>query len=199
MSRFPLNLSAKLALPVAGMVAFTAIILSGCKPKKYASLLRPAVLKQLDPEVVNLVNELPAVDKQNEEIIGRLFAHGGLGKAKQDNDGVYRAKIRVPPGQFIWKPAIIAMRHSGELELEFSNDDPFSHHAALLPSNGGRVLLTLQSHETGKTRIRLDGPGYYWFGCPVANHAGRGMLGLVLVGGETPAAAKLDRPKQQRP
>ena len=181
------------------VIAFVAAILPGCKVKKYASLARPSVLKQLDPEVVDLVNELPAVDKQNEKIIGRLFAHGGLGKAKQGDDGVYRINVRVPPGEFIWKPAIIAMRHSGELEIDFANHDPFSHHAAILPSNGSRVVLQLPKFERGRARIRLDGPGLYWFGCPVANHAGRGMLGLVMVGGDVPSDAKLERPQQKRP
>ncbi len=36
----------------------------------YFRLLRPSVLKQLDPQVVKLVNELPGVDKQNKEIVG---------------------------------------------------------------------------------------------------------------------------------
>lgn len=53
----------------------------------YFRLLRPSVLKQLDPQVVALVNELPGVDKQNKEIIGRLFAHGGLADAKKGRDG----------------------------------------------------------------------------------------------------------------
>lgn len=97
----------------------------------YVRLLRPRVLKQLDPQVVALVNELPAVDKQNKEIIGRLFAHGGLAHAK--------------------------------------------------------------------ARITLDGPGYYWFGCPVGNHVGRGMLGQILVKGDVPDEARLDRPDQPRP
>jgi PQQ system protein len=47
--------------------------------------------------------------------------------------------------------------------------------------------------------LKLDGPGYYFFGCPVANHAGRGMLGLIIVSGDAPATAKLDRPPQKRP
>lgn len=38
-----------------------------------------------------------------------------------------------------------------------------------------------------------------WFGCPVANHVGRGMLGLILVRGDVPAIAKLDCPEQLRP
>jgi PQQ system protein len=47
--------------------------------------------------------------------------------------------------------------------------------------------------------MHLSQPGLYWFGCPVSNHAGRGMLGLVIVKGETPAEARLDRPKQKLP
>jgi PQQ system protein len=48
-------------------------------------------------------------------------------------------------------------------------------------------------------RVTLNQPGLYWFGCPISNHAGRGMLGLIMVKGETPEEAKLDRPKQPRP
>jgi PQQ system protein len=170
-----------------------------CGLTDYLKLLRPKVLKQLDADMVRLVNELPSVDKQNEEIIGRLFVHGGLDKAKLGKDGVYRASIHVKNGQFLWSPSVIVMRQGGELELEFSNPDTFSHHAALLPSNGSRVVLNLPPAQHGVARVQLDGPGLYWFGCPVANHAGRGMLGLILVGGEVPDEAKLDRPKQQRP
>jgi PQQ system protein len=162
-------------------------------------MLRPPVLKQLNPRVVRMVNELPNVDQPNEEIVGRLFAHGGLDHAKQGSDGVFRQHINVPPGQYIWEPAIIVMPHAGELELEFANHDPVAYHAAILPSNGSREFLMLPMHKAGTARLRLDGPGYYFFGCPIANHAGRGMLGLIIVSGDVPASGKLDRPKQERP
>jgi PQQ system protein len=68
-----------------------------------------------------------------------------------------------------------------------------------LPSDGERQVLELPMHTAGIARIKLDQPGLYWFGCPVANHAGRGMLGLVIVKGYTPAEAKLDRPPQPLP
>ncbi len=165
----------------------------------YVRLLRPSVLKQLDPELVGLVNELPAVDKQNEEIIGRLFAHGGLAHAEEGADGVMRIDLRVPPGELIWKPAIVVMPHPGELEVELFNDDPWVHHAAIMPSNGDKQFLMLPIRSRGKARVSLDGPGYYWFGCPVGNHVGRGMLGLILVRGDTPPEGRLDRPKQPRP
>ncbi len=165
----------------------------------YLRLLRPSVLKQLDPQVVKLVNELPGVDKQNKEIIGRLFAHGGLAHAKEGPDGVMRVDIRAPSGELIWTPAIVVMPHPGELEVELFNDDPYVHHAAILPSNGDKQYLNLPIHSRGTARVTLDGPGYYWFGCPVGNHVGRGMLGLILVKGDVPAEARLDRPAQPRP
>lgn len=170
--------------------------LSSCD---YVRLLRPSVLKQLNPRVVRLVNELPKVDDPNEEIVARLFAHGGLAHAKTGTDGVMRANVRVPPGEYIWYPAIVVMPRGGELELDFYNEDPYSYHAAFLPNAGNRQALILPVRSHGRARIRLDQPGLYWFGCPVANHAGRGMLGLVMVGGEVPAEAKLDRPRQPRP
>ena len=185
----------KVSLIAPGLM-LVASTLWGCS---YGGLLRPSVLKQLNPDMVRLLNELPHVDHQNEEILGRLFVHGGLRHAELGSDGVYRADIHVPPGEFLWRPAIVVMGRGGELELHFTNDDPFSLHAAFLPSNGNPIVVAFAPHERGRARISLDGPGLYWFGCPVGNHAGRGMLGLILVGGEVPAEAQLDRPTQKRP
>ena len=67
-----------------------SFLLTSCE---YARLLRPSVLKQLNPRVVRLVNELPEVDQPNEEIVARLFAHGALVRAFAGNDGVFRARI----------------------------------------------------------------------------------------------------------
>jgi hypothetical protein len=64
------------------------LTLSGCE---YVRLLRPSVLKQLNPRVVRLVNELPEVDHPNEAIVARLFAHGGLSHAKLGGDGIFHA------------------------------------------------------------------------------------------------------------
>jgi PQQ system protein len=180
---------------LAALLGCGLLTFAGCE---YARLLRPQSLKQLSPDTVRLVNELPEVDRPNKEIVGRLFAHGGLDHAKLSEDGVYRMKVRVPEGQFIWNPAIIVMPSGGDLEVEFANEDSFSYHGAYIQSNGGRRVVTLPVHEKGKVRVRLDGPGLYWFGCPVANHATRGMLGMILVGGEVSSEAKLDRPEQSR-
>jgi PQQ system protein len=181
---------------VKGLLMVGSVLLaSGCE---YARLARPSVLKQLNPRVVRLVNELPAVDHPNEAIVGRLFAHGGLSRAELGADGVFRDRIYVPKNQYAWYPAIITMAHGGELELEFSNDDVVTH-AVYMPHVGERQVMMLPVQQAGRLRVRLEQPGYYWFGCPVANHAGRGMLGLVLVKGEVEEGAKLDRPPQERP
>ena len=178
------------------LVLVGATLLTSCD---YVRLLRPSVLKQLKPPVVRLVNELPRVDNVNEGLIGGLYARGGLGHAKLGDDGIMRIDVRIPPGEYLWEPAIIVMPKGGELEIDIYNEDPYAYHAATLPSVGERHAITLPIHSHGKARIRLDQPGYYWFGCPVANHATRGMLGFIFVYGDTPADAKLDRPAQRRP
>ena len=164
----------------------------------YLRLLRPTVIEQLDGEVVDLVNYLPEVDDPNEAIVARLFAHGGLSHAERGDDGVWRDRIYVPEDEFIWKPAVIVMERPGELELEFHNDDRHAH-AAYLPHSADWQNLPLPEHSGGSARMKLDHPGLYWFGCPVGNHAGRGMLGVIIVEGEVPADARLDRPPQPRP
>ncbi|MGQ0560555.1 MAG: MSMEG_3727 family PQQ-associated protein [Gemmatimonadota bacterium] len=180
---------------VLGLIATLSLALGGCE---YVKLLRPSVLKQLNPDVVRLVNELPEVDDPNEAIVARLFAHGGLAHADLDGDGVMRQRIYVPKNEYIWKPAIIVMERPGELELEFHNQDQVIH-MAFMPSVDERQVLQLPINTAGRVRIRLDQQGLYWFGCPVGNHAGRGMLGLIMVKGDTPAEARLDRPRQKRP
>ena len=175
------------------------VVLAAIFVPEYLGLLRPTVLKQLNPELVRLVNELPGLDKQNEELIGRLFAHGGLAHADEGEDGVMRVEIRAPEGELIWRPAIVVMPHSGDLEIELFNDDPYVYHAAILPSNGDKQFVKLPIHSGAQANVSLDGPGFYWFGCPVGNHVGRGMLGLILVKGDVPSEARLDRPEQPRP
>jgi PQQ system protein len=177
------------------MVPLAAAVLSGCS---YVGLLRPSVLQQLDPGVVALVNELPNLDHPNKAIVAKIYALGGLAHAQEGADGVLRAHVRAPLNEYIWQPAFIVMPREGELELTFENHDQHFH-MALLPSNGDRRLLHLPIGEGGTARIRLDQPGMYWYGCPVANHAGRGMFGFILVYGETPQEARLDRPEQPRP
>jgi PQQ system protein len=171
------------------------VLLASCE---YAGLLRPGVLGQVDPEMAALLNELPNLDEPNEAMVGRLFATGGASRAALGDDGIWRDRIRVPKDEYLWYPAIIIMQRGGTLELDITNED-HRPHAALMPSNGERQMLELPAQTRGLVRVTLDQPGLYWFGCPVANHANRGMLGFVLVKGEVPPEARLDRPRQPQP
>lgn len=169
--------------------------LAGCE---YLGLLRPSVLRQVDPEMAVLLNELPRLDEPNEALIGRVYATGGASRVQVGQDGVMRDTIRIPRDEYLWYPAIIIMPRGGVLELDISNEDQRPH-AILMPNNNDRELTRLPAGTRGKVRVQLDHPGLYWFGCPVENHVGRGMLGLVFVKGEVPPEARLDRPPQRQP
>lgn len=164
----------------------------------YVRLLRPSVLRQLNPRVVRLVDELPELDESNEAILARLPGHGGLAHARVAADGLMRATIRIPDDQLIWEPAVVVAPRGGVLELRFSNEDHRAH-AVMLERSGGEYVLELPMHAAGEVRVRLDQPGLYKFTCPVANHGTRGMLGFILVRGDVPADARIDRPMQRRP
>jgi PQQ system protein len=186
---------AKRRLTRFGLPLMAAACLSSCS---YAGLLRPSVLGQLDPEMVELMNELPRLDEPNEALVGRLFATGGMVRAKRGDDGVMRARVRVPKDELLWYPAVITMERGGTLELDVTNED-HRNHAVNIQSSGSRQLLRLPTNTRGKVRVQLDTPGMYWFGCPVENHGTRGMLGFVFVKGEVPLEARLDRPRQPQP
>ena len=143
------------------------------------------------------VSEL-GLDKQNRATIGRLLTHGGgLGHAEEGSDGVMRATIRIPEDELIYEPSILVVPHGGDIELEFLNDDTNTH-CALLPNNGDYMWQWLPNYSRGTVSINLDGPGYYWYSSNVGNDEGKGLFGAIVVLGDTPQEARLDRPAQPR-
>ena len=141
---------------------------------------------------------LPELGKQNGATIGRLLATGNVGRAEERSDGRMHATIRINPDELAWDPAVLVMPHGGELELELINDDKNTH-CALLPSNGDSKFIWLVNQSRGMATLHLDGPGYYWYSSPTGNDEGRGLTGAIVVMGEVPAEARLDRPRQPRP
>ena len=142
--------------------------------------------------------EVPELFGQNKATLGRIISHGGVGYAEEGPDGRMQATIRIQPDEIAWEPAITVMPHGGELVLTLVNDD-LNTHCALLPSNGDSQFLWLVNHSKGTATLHLDGPGYYWFGSPTGNDEGRGLTGAILVQGDAPKEARLDRPAQPRP
>lgn len=142
--------------------------------------------------------ELQGLRKQNGATIGRLLANGNVGRAEEAPDGRMRARIRIQPDQLVWDPAVLVMPHGGDIELELINDDKNTH-CALLPSNGDSQFIWLVNQSRGTATLNLDGPGYYWYGSPTGNDEGRGLTGAIVVMGEAPPEARLDRPPQPRP
>lgn len=178
-----------------GLALLGLALLPACE---YGKLLRPSVVRQLDPDLARLVNFFPAVDNPNEAIIARLPGHGGLRHAEHGPDGVMRVAVRAPKGQMIWQPSLIVVPRGGVLELDITNEDE-ALHAALVAGNGDKQMLSLPPRTRGVVRVHLDAPGLHTFSCPIANHGTRGMLGLILVKGDVPGEARLERPAMPRP
>src|SRR6201991_1128786 len=133
------------------------------------------------------------LDTQNKASIGRVLGTGKIEQAAEAADGRMSATIRIKPDQLVFEPSVLVLPHGGELELELINDD-LNTHCALLPSNGDSQFIWLVNHSQGTATLDLDGPGYYWYGSTTGNDEGRGLTGAIVVQGDTPAEAKLDRP-----
>jgi PQQ system protein len=145
------------------------------------------------------VPELPGLDRQNGAMLGRLSVHGGrVGYAEEGPAGRMRARVRIPPDELVWDPVILVMPHGGDLDLELVNDDQNTH-CALLPSNGDQQFIWLPINSHGTATLSLDGPGCYWFSSIIGNDEGRGLIAAIVVLGEVPPEARLDRPPQRRP
>ena len=148
---------------------------------------------------MHAVADLPELDRQNGATLGRLGIHGGrLGYAEEGTDGRLHAHVRIPLDELVWDPSILVMPHGGDLELELVNDDQNTH-CALLPSNGDQQFLWLPNNSRGTASLNLDGPGCYWFSSIIGNDEGRGLVAAIVVMGDAPPEARLDRPAQPRP
>ncbi len=146
----------------------------------------------------DMTADLPALDKQNGATLGRILGRGKIGQAEEGPDGKMRATVRIPEDELVYEPQILVLPHAGEVELEFLNDDTNTH-CAVLPSNGDYQFLWLVNQARGTATLNLDGPGYYWYGSRTGNDEGRGLTGAIVVQGDAPPEARLDRPPQPRP
>jgi PQQ system protein len=162
------------------LVALAAPILSGCG-------------------MMRLGQGMLVTNEPNEKVLAQMFATGGGGKAEKGSDGVMRIVVEHHPMETVFRPAVILLDHPGELEIDFVNRNPQSHLLPVVPSDGNLMALDLPALATGRTRVRLSSPGLYMFGDAMGDHMGRGMMGMIVVGGEVPSHAKLDRPPQPRP
>ncbi len=138
------------------------------------------------------------LDRQNGATLGRMLGRRSIGEAEEGSDGKMRATIRIPEDELVYEPGILVLPHAGELELEIYNDDTNTH-CAVLPSNGDYKFIWLVNHSRGTANLTLDGPGYYWYGSRTGNDEGRGLTAAIVVQGEAPEEARLDRPPQPRP
>jgi PQQ system protein len=138
------------------------------------------------------------LDGQNKLALGRLLGTGNIGYAEEGPDGRMRATVRIPEDELCWEPGILILPHGGELELTLINDDKNTH-CAVLPNIGDPLIIWLVNHSKGTATLNLQGPGTYWYGSTTGNDEGRGLTGAIVIGGEVPAEAKLDRPAQPRP
>ncbi|GLY66769.1 MSMEG_3727 family PQQ-associated protein [Amycolatopsis taiwanensis] len=137
------------------------------------------------------------LDVQNKGSLGRVLATGNIRQA-EEVDGRMRAEVRIPPDELAWDPSILVMPRGGDLELTLVNDDTNTH-CAHLPSNGDNKWMWLPVYSRGTVTLNLDGPGYYWFSSNIGNDEGRGLIGAIVVRGDAPSQARLDRPDQPRP
>jgi PQQ system protein len=141
---------------------------------------------------------LAEIGGQNRATIGAVLNTGTIAKATERADGTMEATIRIPEDAMAWEPSVLILPHGGTVELTIINDDKNTH-ACLLPSNGDKQFIGLLNHSKGRATLELDGPGYYWYGSPAGNDEGRGLTAAIVVSGEVPPEAKLDRPAQPRP
>jgi len=143
-------------------------------------------------------HEMPELDRQNGATLGRMLGRGSVGDAEEVSGGKMRATIRIPEDELVYEPGTLFVPHGGVLELTLINDDKNTH-CAVLQSNGDTQFLWLVNHSKGTATLELDGPGYYWYGSTTGNDEGRGLTGAIVVGGDVPEEARLDRPPQPQP
>jgi PQQ system protein len=140
----------------------------------------------------------PGLAKQNGTTLGRVLGSGNIAHAEDGPDGRMHATIRINEDELVFDPAILILPHGGIVDLDLYNDDKNTH-CAVLPSNGHMKFIWMVNHSHGTATLELDGPGQYWYGSTTGNDEGRGLTASIVVGGDTPPEATLDRPAQPQP
>jgi PQQ system protein len=148
--------------------------------------------------VADVAEQVPGLDKQNGATLGRILGRGRVGRAEEGSGGKMHAEIRIPEDELVYDPGVLVLPHAGEVELTLINDDKNTH-CAVLPCNGDYKFIWLVNHSKGNANLVLDGPGYYWYGSRTGNDEGRGLTGAIVVEGDAPPEARLDRPPQPQP
>ena len=136
--------------------------------------------------------------KQNGATLGRVLGRGNIGYAEDGPDGKMTATVRIPEDELVFDPGVLVLPHEGEVEITFINDDKNTH-CAVLPCNEDYKIIWLVNHSKGTANLTLDGPGYYWYGSRTGNDEGRGLTAAIVVQGDAPEEAKIDRPPQPQP
>ena len=90
------------------------------------------------------------------------------------------------------------MPHGGDLDLELINDD-LNTHCALLPNNGDRKFIWLVNHSRGTSDPQPGRPGLLLVQLAHRQRRRPGLTGAIVVLGDVPPEARLDRPEQPRP
>jgi PQQ system protein len=162
------------------LLAVSSLLVSGCGMAR----LGEAMLGTSEP---------------NEKVLGQMFPNGLAARARPAADGIHHVVIETRPVETLWRPSIIMMSQPGTLEIVFHNNDPLMHVMPIVPSDGYKMALDLPALTSGRMRVHLGSPGLYIFGSGMGNQIGRGMMGMIIVEGEVPQEAKLDRPPQPRP
>ena len=141
--------------------------------------------------------DVSSLNQQNGDGAGSLLGSGKVGHAEEESDGKMTGTIRIPEDELVYEPGSYhaAWRHGRDHAHQRRQDT----HCAVLLSNGDKQFVWLVNHSKGTATLKLDGPGYYWYSSPTGNDEGRGLTGAIVVGGDVPAEARLDRPPQPRP
>ena len=160
--------------------------------------LRMSVSSDARRGFVSETIDVSRLNTQNGIALGRVLGSGTVGHAEEGSDGKMTAEVRIPEDELVYEPGILIMPHGGTIEITFMNDDKNTH-CAVLPSNGDSQFIWLVNHSKGTATLHLDGPGYYWYGSRTGNDEGRGLTGAIVVQGDAPPEARLDRPAQPQP
>src|SRR4051812_47161338 len=79
------------------------------------------------------------------------------------------------------------------------NGDDKTTHGASLRRTGDYMFIWLVTHSRGGAPLERDGRAYYWYAPRRGNEGGRGLPAAIVVSGDPPPEARIDRPPQPRP
>ena len=123
-----------------------------------------------------------------------LAGCGGSGSNTSKSSGVAAQQtVSISEKEFSLDPSTVNIGRSGAVTFKVTNNGQITHALEIEGKGMEDETESIEPGESATLTVQLDQPGSYEMYCPIDDHEGKGMKGVVRVGGSSGAGGTQTR------